>query len=69
MLISETEFDKNVNEMIFVEKMIFSVRFKKFIPQRCSICIIIDNISTFVYYGIKVIFVQRTRELDPLKRE
>ena len=34
MLISETEFDKNVNEMIFVEKMIFSVRFKKFIPQR-----------------------------------
>lgn len=38
MLISETEFDKNVNEMIFVEKMIFSVRFKKFIPQRCHIC-------------------------------
>ena len=37
MLISETEFDKNVNEMIFVEKMIFSVRFKKFIPQRCQI--------------------------------
>ena len=42
MLISETEFDKNVNEMIFVEKMIFSVRFKKFIPQRCLLFILIE---------------------------
>ena len=43
MLISETEFDKNVNEMIFVEKMIFSVRFKKFIPQRCSFNKLVDK--------------------------
>ena len=42
MLISETEFDKNVNEMTFVEKMIFSVRFKKFIPQRCGLKVFLD---------------------------